>query len=105
MIGTTALAGSSALPPITRFPMSLAADNTATMTITRTSLVESALVHFARTLTRCWLSSALADFKDVADEARTFLGLPHCEPKPGYPRSRTPNGIAGGGGGCVGAAS
>jgi hypothetical protein len=28
MLGTTALAGSSALPPLPRFPMSIAANNT-----------------------------------------------------------------------------
>ena len=34
-------------------------------------------------------SCGLVDFKDVADEARTFLSLPHPEPEPDRPRSRT----------------
>ena len=36
-------------------------------------------------------SCGLADFKDVADEARSFLSLPHPEPEPDHPRSRTPS--------------
>ena len=36
-------------------------------------------------------SCGLVDFKDVADEARSFLSLPHPEPKPDPPRSRTPS--------------
>lgn len=36
-------------------------------------------------------SCGLVDFKDVADEARTFLSLPHPEPEPEQPRSRKPN--------------
>ena len=35
-------------------------------------------------------SCGLVDFKDVADEARSFLSLPHPEPEPEHPRSRTP---------------
>ena len=34
-------------------------------------------------------SCGLVDFKDVADEARSFLSLPHPEPEPDRPRSRT----------------
>ncbi|HVZ06594.1 DUF7146 domain-containing protein [Rhodopila sp.] len=34
-------------------------------------------------------SCGLVDFKDVADEARSFLSLPHPEPEPDHPRSRT----------------
>jgi hypothetical protein len=33
-------------------------------------------------------SCGLVDFKDVADEARSFLTLPHPEPEPDLPRSR-----------------
>jgi hypothetical protein len=33
-------------------------------------------------------SCGLLDFKDVADEARAFLSLPHTEPKPEHTRSR-----------------
>jgi hypothetical protein len=33
----------------------------------------------------------LIDFKDVADEARSFLSLPHPEPEPDRPWSRTPS--------------
>jgi hypothetical protein len=33
-------------------------------------------------------SCGLVDFKDVADEARTFLSLPHPEPEPAPPRRR-----------------
>ena len=33
-------------------------------------------------------SCGLVDFKDVADEARTFLSLPHPEPEPPPPRRR-----------------
>jgi hypothetical protein len=36
-------------------------------------------------------SCGLVDFKDVADEARSFLSLPHPEPVPDRPRSRTPS--------------
>ncbi|MBB5046093.1 hypothetical protein HNR60_000835 [Rhodopseudomonas rhenobacensis] len=36
-------------------------------------------------------SCGLIDFKDVADEARSFLSLPHPEPQPDRPRSRTPS--------------
>jgi hypothetical protein len=36
-------------------------------------------------------SCGLVDFKDVADEARSFLSLPHPEPKPEQPRSRKPS--------------
>jgi hypothetical protein len=36
-------------------------------------------------------SCGLIDFKDVADEARSFLSLPHPEPEPDRPRSRTPS--------------
>ena len=36
-------------------------------------------------------SCGLVDFKDVADEARRFLSLPHPEPEPDRPRSRTPS--------------
>src|SRR5271165_2042127 len=36
-------------------------------------------------------SCGLVDFKDVADEARSFLSLPHPEPEPDRPRSRTPS--------------
>jgi hypothetical protein len=35
-------------------------------------------------------SCGLVDFKDVADEARSFLSLPRAEPEPEHPRSRTP---------------
>lgn len=34
-------------------------------------------------------SCGLIDFKDVAEEARTFLSLPHPEPEPGERRGRT----------------
>ncbi|WCP15266.1 hypothetical protein sphantq_03727 [Sphingobium sp. AntQ-1] len=40
-------------------------------------------------------SCGLVDFKDVADEARTFLSLPHPEPEPSSPRrtsTPTPSG-------------
>jgi hypothetical protein len=33
-------------------------------------------------------SCGLINFKDVADEARSFLSLPHPEPEPDRPRSR-----------------
>ena len=36
-------------------------------------------------------SCGLIDFKDIADEARSFLSLPHPEPEPDRPRSRTPS--------------
>ena len=36
-------------------------------------------------------SCSLVDFKDVADEARSFLSLPHSEPEPDRPRLRTPS--------------
>ena len=36
-------------------------------------------------------SCGLIDFKDVADEARSFLSLPHPEPEPDRRRSRTPS--------------
>jgi hypothetical protein len=36
-------------------------------------------------------SCGLIDFKDVADEARSFLSLPHPEPEPDRPRLRTPS--------------
>jgi hypothetical protein len=36
-------------------------------------------------------SCGLVDFKDVADEARSFLSLPHPEPEPDRPPSRTPS--------------
>ncbi len=36
-------------------------------------------------------SCGLIDFNDVADEARSFLSLPHPEPEPDRPRSRTPS--------------
>jgi hypothetical protein len=36
-------------------------------------------------------SCGLVDFKDVADEARSFLSLPHPEPEPDRPRWRTPS--------------
>jgi hypothetical protein len=36
-------------------------------------------------------SCGLIDFKDVADEARSFLSLPHPEPGPDRARSRKPN--------------
>jgi hypothetical protein len=35
-------------------------------------------------------SCGLTDFKDVADEASSFLSLPHPEPEPDRPRSRAP---------------
>lgn len=35
-------------------------------------------------------SCGLVDFKDVADEARSFLSLPRAQPEPEHPRSRTP---------------
>jgi hypothetical protein len=35
-------------------------------------------------------SCGLVDFKDVAEEARSFLSLPHPEPEPDRPRSRVP---------------
>lgn len=35
-------------------------------------------------------SCGLVDFKDVADEARSFLSLPRAQPEPEYPGSRTP---------------
>jgi len=35
-------------------------------------------------------SCGLVDFKDVADEARSFLSLPHPEPEPDRHRSRAP---------------
>jgi hypothetical protein len=40
-------------------------------------------------------SCGLIDFKDVADEARSFLSLPHPEPEPNRPRSRRPSPPAG----------
>ncbi|WP_315836185.1 DUF7146 domain-containing protein [Bradyrhizobium prioriisuperbiae] len=40
-------------------------------------------------------SCGLVDFKDVADEARSFLSMPHPEPEPDRPRSRTPSAPAG----------
>ncbi len=40
-------------------------------------------------------SCGLVDFKDVADEARSFLSLPHPEPQPDDHRSRTPSTPAG----------
>lgn len=40
-------------------------------------------------------SCGLVDFKDVADEARTFLSLPHPEPEPDRARSRKPSAPAG----------
>jgi hypothetical protein len=36
-------------------------------------------------------SCGLVDFKDVADEARSFLSMPRPEPEPDRPRSRTPS--------------
>src|ERR1700744_4338888 len=36
-------------------------------------------------------SCGLVDFKDVADEARSFLSLPHPEPEPDRPRLQTPS--------------
>ncbi|WP_395698491.1 toprim domain-containing protein [Methylocella sp.] len=36
-------------------------------------------------------SCGLFGFRDVADEARSFLSLPHPEPEPDRPRSRTPS--------------
>ena len=36
-------------------------------------------------------SCGLIDFKDVADEARSFLSLPRPDPEPEQPRSRKPN--------------
>ncbi len=36
-------------------------------------------------------SCALIDFRDVADEARRFLSLPHPEPASDRPHARTPN--------------
>jgi hypothetical protein len=36
-------------------------------------------------------SCGLVDFKDVADEARSFLSLPHPEPEPNRPRLRAPS--------------
>jgi hypothetical protein len=36
-------------------------------------------------------SCGLIDFRDVADEARRFLSLPHPEPSSDRPRARTPN--------------
>jgi hypothetical protein len=36
-------------------------------------------------------SCGLVDFRDVAEEARLFLSLPHPEPEPDRPRSRTSN--------------
>jgi hypothetical protein len=36
-------------------------------------------------------SCGLVDFKDVADEARSFLSLPRPEPEPDRPRAHTPN--------------
>lgn len=36
-------------------------------------------------------SCGLVDFRDVADEARSFLSVPHREPKPDRPRSRGPS--------------
>ena len=35
-------------------------------------------------------SCGLVDFKDVADEARSFLSLPRAQPEPEHPRSRAP---------------
>ena len=40
-------------------------------------------------------SCGLVDFKDVADEARSFLSLPRPEPDPDRPRSRKPSAQAG----------
>ena len=40
-------------------------------------------------------SFGLVDFKDVADEARSFLSLPHPEPEPDRTRSRKPSAPAG----------
>jgi hypothetical protein len=40
-------------------------------------------------------SCGLVDFKDVADEARSFLSLPHPEPEPDRPRSGAPSASAG----------
>jgi hypothetical protein len=40
-------------------------------------------------------SCGLIDFKDVADEARAFLSLPHTEPDAARPRSRPPSTPAG----------
>src|SRR5258708_4524752 len=40
-------------------------------------------------------SCGLVDFKDVADEARAFLSLPHPEPEPDRPRSRVPSAPSG----------
>jgi hypothetical protein len=40
-------------------------------------------------------SRGLVDFKDVADEARAFLSLPHPEAEPDRPWSRTPSAPAG----------
>jgi len=40
-------------------------------------------------------SCGLVDFKDVADEARSFLSLPHPEPEPDRPRSRAPSASTG----------
>ena len=40
-------------------------------------------------------SCGLVDFKDVVDEARTFLRLPHPEPEPERARSRAPSAPSG----------
>jgi len=40
-------------------------------------------------------SCGLVDFKDVADEARSFLSLPHPEPEPDQSRARGPSAPAG----------
>ena len=40
-------------------------------------------------------SCGLVDFKDTADEARTFLSLPHPEPEPDRARLRKPSAPAG----------
>src|SRR5579883_1253367 len=40
-------------------------------------------------------SCGLVDFKDVADEARSFLSLPHPGPEPDRPRSRGPSATTG----------
>ena len=40
-------------------------------------------------------SCGLVDFKDVADEARSFLSLPHPEPEPSERKSRSASGPAG----------
>jgi Toprim domain len=40
-------------------------------------------------------SCGLVDFKDVADQARSFLSLPTPEPQPDRPRSRIPNAATG----------